>query len=77
MSPLTIRLPRLLPAPCLQALVKSNFALAERCAWEAGDLSGLLLLYTSLGDGKGLLKLANKVRTRQVHTLLAAAADRW
>ena len=42
------------------ALVKSDFALAEKCAWEAQDWSGLLLLYTSLGDGGGLLKLAQQ-----------------
>ena len=42
------------------ALVKSDFALAEKCAWEAQDWSGLLLLYTSLGDGAGLLKLAQQ-----------------
>lgn len=45
----------------MQALAKSNFGLAERCAWECGDLSGLLLLYTSLGDSKGLAKLATRV----------------
>jgi hypothetical protein len=49
-------------ASCVsQALMKSDFALAETCAWESGDMSGLLLLYTSLGDAKGLLKLATKV----------------
>jgi hypothetical protein len=45
-----------------QAIAKSDFTLAERCAWEADDLSGLLLLYTSLGDATGLLKLATRVR---------------
>lgn len=42
------------------AMVKSDFALAEKCAWEAQDWSGLLLLYTSLGNAEGLLKLAQE-----------------
>ena len=48
--------------PSTQATTKSDFPLAERCAWESGDLSGLLLLYTSLGDADGMLKLATRVR---------------
>lgn len=49
------------PQHTTQATTKSDFPLAERCAWESGDLSGLLLLYTSLGDADGMLKLAQRV----------------
>lgn len=42
------------------AMVKSDLTLAEKCAWEAQDWSGLLLLYTSLGNAEGLLKLAQE-----------------
>jgi coatomer subunit beta' len=40
------------------ALAASNVKLMEECALNSGDLSGLLLLYTSLGDGEGMQKLS-------------------
>jgi len=40
------------------ALAASNIKLMEECALNSGDLSGLLLLYSSLGDGEGMKRLA-------------------
>jgi len=34
-----------------------DFALAEKALWRARDLNGLLLLYTSTGDAKGIERL--------------------
>ncbi len=56
--------PHFTPQTQPQAIAKSDFPLAERCAWEADDLSGLLLLFTSLGDATGLSKLAARVGHR-------------
>mmetsp|Transcript_44204 Transcript_44204/g.71965 ORF Transcript_44204/g.71965 Transcript_44204/m.71965 type:complete len:940 (-) Transcript_44204:165-2984(-) len=41
------------------AISSSNLPLAEECFLHAQELSGLLLLYTSTGDAKGLEKLAS------------------
>jgi coatomer subunit beta' len=40
------------------ALSKWDFKLAELALWNSDDVTGLLLLYTSLGDAQGLEKLA-------------------
>eukprot|EP00918_Siedleckia_nematoides_P007858 GHVU01017107.1.p1 GENE.GHVU01017107.1~~GHVU01017107.1.p1 ORF type:complete len:164 (-),score=49.94 GHVU01017107.1:49-540(-) len=40
------------------ALEQGSFQLAEACFTEANDFSGLLLLYTSSADTKGLKRLA-------------------
>jgi coatomer subunit beta' len=38
--------------------------LAEKCLWNAEDLSGLLLLYSSLGSADGFRKLAEKAKEK-------------
>lgn len=40
------------------ALASCDLALAERCASNAKDLAGLLMLYTAVGDRKGVTTLA-------------------
>jgi coatomer subunit beta' len=45
------------------ALAASNIKLMEECALNSGDLSGLLLLYSSLGDGEGMKRLAHMALT--------------
>ena len=40
------------------ALADSNMTLAEDAAKSAGDLSGLLLMYSSAGNSKGVAELA-------------------
>eukprot|EP01125_Pyxidicula_operculata_P006786 TRINITY_DN2331_c0_g1_i1.p1 TRINITY_DN2331_c0_g1~~TRINITY_DN2331_c0_g1_i1.p1 ORF type:complete len:896 (+),score=185.86 TRINITY_DN2331_c0_g1_i1:92-2779(+) len=40
------------------ALSKWDFQLAEHAMWKSGDVNGLLLLYTSTGQAKGLEKLS-------------------
>lgn len=40
------------------ALTHCNWDLAEECLLKAGDLNGLLLLYTSIARGEGIEKLA-------------------
>merc|ERR1712146_845952 len=42
------------------ALTQSEFALAEKCSIESSDMSGLMLLYTSLGNYAGMEMLAEK-----------------
>ena len=39
-------------------LALSQFELAERCLVQAGDMSGLLLLYSAQGNAAGLEQLA-------------------
>jgi len=41
------------------ALSKGDLKLAERCASSSGDMAGLLLLCTSLGDAEGTKRLAD------------------
>ena len=36
--------------------------MAEECLLQATDLSGLLLLYSSLGDAEGITKLASMAK---------------
>ena len=43
------------------ALSKGLISLAEECALNASDLSGLLLMYTSAGNKEGIVKLAELV----------------
>lgn len=40
-------------------MVSLQLEMAADCLWKAMDLSGLLLLYTSLGDAEGIAKLAS------------------
>jgi coatomer subunit beta' len=40
------------------ALTNGRFDIAEQCMANAEDLSGLLLLYSSFGDAKGMERLA-------------------
>jgi len=40
------------------ALTKWQFKLAEKAMWRANDFSGLLVLYSSLADAKGISQLA-------------------
>jgi len=42
------------------ALTTWQFGLAEKAMWKSQDLSGLLLLYTSIGNPKGLEKLGGE-----------------
>ncbi len=44
------------------ALAKGNLQLARECAKHAQDFSGLLLMFTSAGDAKGLSSLATMAR---------------
>lgn len=44
------------------AMSTGKLELAEQCLLQAADLSGLLLLYSSLGDGEGITKLASLAR---------------
>lgn len=44
------------------ALAKGNLPLAYECANAAGDFSGLLLLYTSLGNADGMVELAARAK---------------
>lgn len=39
-------------------VASSQLEMAEECLKHAGDLSGLLLLYSSLGDSEGISQLA-------------------
>jgi len=41
------------------AMSTGKLEMAADCLWKAMDLSGLLLLYTSLGDAEGIAKLAS------------------
>ncbi|CAN0258147.1 unnamed protein product, partial [Hapterophycus canaliculatus] len=44
------------------ALTKCDLALVERCAVNAQDLGGLLLLHSSTGNREGMLSLAEEAR---------------
>jgi coatomer subunit beta' len=46
------------------ALANCDLKLAERCAKNAKDLAGLLMLYTAAGDRSGVLKLADDAVTQ-------------
>lgn len=46
-----------------KALAAWRMDLAQECFERAGDLSALLLIYSSLGDKDGMQKLANLART--------------
>ena len=53
----------------------SNWALslqldmAEECLSHAMDMSGLLLLYSSLGDAEGIIKLASLAKEQGKHNV--------
>lgn len=46
-----------------------DLKLAEECYWRSNDLGGLLLLYTSLGDKKGMERLAVMARDAGRHNI--------
>jgi len=55
------------------AIQSFNVDLAEKCLWNAEDLSGLLLLYSSLGNVDGFHKLAEKAREKNKHNIAFVA----
>ena len=48
------------------ALRNSEFALAQKCMYQANDYSGLLLLASSLGDAESMKQLAELARAKGI-----------
>ena len=51
------------------ALKKANFPLAEECFANARDLGSLLLLYTAIGNHKGLKEIATQSEEQAAHNI--------
>jgi coatomer subunit beta' len=45
------------------AMQELNFQLSEECMWQANDLNGLLLLFSSNGSAEGMSKLAARAKS--------------